>query len=134
MKRSAIGVVMIGCTGVVLACEPPLHGANVQRIEGARYVLTWRPTPAPIRPSELLTLEVGVCARDGQPRPATLRVDATMPEHNHGMNYRPSVTPKGTDRFAIDGMMLHMVGRWEIVFDVNTGAARESLRTSIDVQ
>jgi hypothetical protein len=63
-----------------------------------------------------------------------LRVDATMPEHKHGMNYRPSVTPKGTDRFAADGVMLHMAGRWEIVFDVNIGAAHESLNASIEVE
>jgi hypothetical protein len=134
MKRIATGAALVGCTAVALACEPPLRGANVQKIEGARYVLAWRPTPAPIRPGEFVTLEVGVCAREGQPRPATLRVDATMPEHKHGMNYRPSVTPKGTDRFAADGVMLHMAGRWEIVFDVNIGAAHESLNASIEVE
>jgi len=134
MKHAELGIIVIVCSSVAQACEPPLHGANVQKIEGARYVLAWRPAPAPIRVGEFMTLEIGVCAREGQPRPATLRVDATMPEHKHGMNYRPSVTPKGTDRFAAEGIMLHMAGRWEIVFDVNTGAAQESLRTSIELQ
>jgi hypothetical protein len=134
MKHAVLGMLLSGCAAAVLACEPPLHGANVQKIEGARYVLAWRPVPAPMRVGEFLTLEIGVCARDGQPRPATLRVDATMPEHKHGMNYLPSVTPKGTDRFAADGIMLHMAGHWEIVFDINAGAAQESLRTSIELQ
>jgi hypothetical protein len=134
MKLISLGAVLIGCAATAPACEPPVHGANVLKIEGARYVLAWRPIPAPIRAGEFVTLEVGVCARDGQPRPATLRVDATMPEHKHGMNYRPSVTPKGTDRFAADGVMLHMAGHWEIVFDINIGAAQESLRTSVEIQ
>lgn len=130
----AAALLLLFASAAALSCEPPLRGANVQRIDGARYVVAWRPTPAPIKSGEFLTIEVGVCPRDGQPRPATLRVDATMPEHGHGMNYRASVTPKGPERFAAEGVMLHMPGRWEFVFDINTGAAQETLRSSIEIK
>ena len=112
------------------ACEPPLRGAELQRIEGSRYVLAWRALPA-LRGHEFLTIEAGVCAREGQPRPTTLRMDATMPEHRHGINYRPSVTPRGTGRFEVAGVLLHMAGRWEFVFDVNIGPERETLRADV---
>jgi hypothetical protein len=116
-----------------LACEPHLKGAGVERIEGKRYVLAWRAVP-PIHVSEFFTLEVALCSREGQPRVATLRVDAQMPEHQHGMNYRASVRPQGPDRFVVEGLLLHMPGRWEFSFDVNAGADRESLRTSVQVE
>lgn len=124
------GICISLALGSAQACETRLRGAELHRIEGMRYALDWRATP-PIRVGEFFTLEVGLCARDGQPRPATLRVNATMPEHKHGMNYRPSVTPKGSERFEATGLMLHMPGRWELTFEVNTGAEAEVLRAEI---
>jgi hypothetical protein len=49
------------------------------------------------------------------------------------MNYRAGVRPQGPDRFLVEGLLLHMPGRWEFTFDVNVGADRESLRTSVQV-
>jgi hypothetical protein len=115
------------------ACEPHLKGTGVERLEGKRYVLAWRAVP-PIHVSEFFALEVAVCSREGQPRVATLRVDAQMPEHQHGMNYRASVRPQGPDRFIVEGLLLHMPGRWEFSFDVNAGADRESLRADVQVE
>ena len=115
-----------------LACEPHLKGAGVEKLEGRRYVLAWRAVP-PIHVSEFFALEVALCSRDGQPRVATLRVDAQMPEHRHGMNYRASVRPQGPDRFIAEGLLLHMPGSWEFSFDINAGADRESLRTRVQV-
>jgi hypothetical protein len=115
-----------------LACEPHLKGAGVEKIEGRRYVLAFRAAP-PIRVGEFFALEVALCSREGQPRISTLRVDAQMPEHQHGMNYRASVRPQGPDRFVAEGLLLHMAGRWEFTFDINVGADRESLRTSLQV-
>ena len=114
------------------ACEPHSAGAEYQRIEGKRYVLAWRAVPK-IHVGEFFTLDVLLCSREGQPRISTLRVDAQMPEHRHGMNYRPSVRPRGPGRFFVEGLLLHMPGRWEFTFDVNVGAAGESLQVSVEV-
>ena len=54
-----------------------------------------------------------------------------MPKHRHGMNYRPVVKPLETGRFRVEGMMLHMAGRWELVFEVDTGG--EIVRLAHDV-
>jgi hypothetical protein len=113
-----------------IACEPHLKAAGVQKLEGRRYAIAWRAVPA-IHVGEFFTLDVAVCAREGQPRPATLRVDAVMPDHGHGMNYRASVRPQGPDRFVVEGLLWHMPGRWELRFDVNAGADRESLSTEL---
>jgi hypothetical protein len=125
-------VALAGAGGQACACEPHLKGAGTERIEGRRYVLAWRAVP-PIRVSEFFSLEVALCSREGQPRISTLRVDAQMPEHQHGMNYRASVRPQGPDRFVVEGLLFHMPGRWEFTFDINAGADRESLRGSVQI-
>jgi cytochrome c peroxidase len=60
-------------------------------------------------------IDVAACSKSGPP-PETLKVDATMPEHQHGMNYAPSVKKLGPGRWQAEGLMLHMPGRWELIF------------------
>ena len=42
---------------------------------------------------------------------APVEVPARMPEHRHGMNYRPSLTPQGPGRWRADGLLWHMAGQ-----------------------
>jgi hypothetical protein len=45
-------------------------------------------------------------------------VDAQMPEHRHGMNYRPTVSATGNGRYVAEGLLFHMPSRWQLRFDV----------------
>jgi hypothetical protein len=82
---------------------------------------------AAIAVGQHFAVEVQLC-----PAGATLaRVNATMPEHRHGMNYRPSLQPLGGGRWRADGLMFHMAGRWELRLDVVQGGRTETLRTAI---
>jgi cytochrome c peroxidase len=47
-----------------------------------------------------------------------------MPEHRHGMNYAPEVKPLGPGRWRAEGLMFHMPGKWEFVFEVRAAIAR----------
>jgi hypothetical protein len=129
--RAALAGVFVAAPA--LACDPGLPGNDAARIEGQRYVVAWRPRPAPIRLGEFFALEIAVCARAGAEPPAALRVDAQMPEHRHGMNYRPSVVRAGDGRFVASGLLLHMPGRWEFSFDVRAAGQSETLRASVPI-
>lgn len=95
-----------------------------------RYLLTFRTDPLRIEVGEPFALVVNVCTRRG--RAAELvAVDASMPEHRHGMNYRATIVAKGDGRFQAEGLLFHMPGRWEIIFDV--GAGDESERLTHDI-
>jgi hypothetical protein len=131
-RRAALGVALAALTASALACEPHLPGEGVARIEGKRYVLAWRALPA-IQVGEFFRLQIATCSREGQPTVRTLRVDAQMPEHKHGMDYRATVRPQGPGRFVVEGMLLHMPGRWEFSFDLNVGVDRETLRTDVTI-
>lgn len=108
------------------ACELP--GGGVQRIESPRYVVLYRSQPAP-RVGEHFALEFVVC-----PVPDAVRVDATMPEHRHGMNYRASVTAQGGGSYRAQGLMFHMAGRWELVFELRSKGATERLAQSLKLE
>lgn len=68
-------------------------------------------------------LEIAVC-----PAAAELRANAHMPEHRHGMNYRPTLAPADAGRYRSEGWLFHMPGRWEFVFDVGGERLTDSLR------
>ncbi len=109
----------------VVACPlaaPPLHTARVQA--------AWQVDDgAPIVVGRHFAIDVQLC-----PASAVLaRVDATMPEHRHGMNYRPGVQPLGAGRWRVDGLMFHMPGRWELRLDVQADGAGERLLDTIVV-
>jgi hypothetical protein len=79
-------------------------------------VLVYKASDLPV--ARHFTMEVATCAKAGAP-PKTLKVDAHMPEHRHGMNYAPKVTALGPGRWRAEGLMLHMPGKWEFVFVVD---------------
>jgi hypothetical protein len=57
-----------------------------------------------------------------------------MPEHRHGMNYRPSVKPLGDGRWRVEGLMFHMPGRWELQLDVRADGRSERLLDTITLR
>ncbi len=120
-------------TAGVNACEPAPIGAGATRIDGQSFVLDWRIEPAPLRLGEFFAIVVSACEQRGR-RVSRLKVDATMPAHQHGMNYAPTVTSEGGGRFNAKGLLLHMPGRWEFTFDLVGDASRETLRSTVELK
>lgn len=134
LKAAAFGTLLAVPSTVALACGDSL-GAGVQRAAGDTMQVAWRSTPQPIPVSRHFVLDVELCPKSGQALPAELRVDATMPEHRHGMNYRPSVVAVGGGRWHVEGLLFHMPGRWELVFEWREAAgATRRLAQRVDVQ
>jgi len=113
--------------GVATASGPcgAALGPAAARAESAHYVVAFRPSPAPIAVGRAFALDAEVCPKTGTPPPSGLRVDAHMPDHRHGMNYRPTVAAGGGGRFRAEGLLFHMPGRWQLLFDVEAGSAIE---------
>lgn len=109
------------------AAHPCETSGESRRAESPRYVVAYRTDPAALRAARHFALEVVVCAKSGAPAAESLRVDATMPEHGHGMGYAPSVKPLGAGRFRAEGLMFHMPGRWRLVFEIGGESAVDEL-------
>ncbi|MDW8469490.1 MAG: hypothetical protein RML56_11435 [Burkholderiales bacterium] len=118
-----------------LAVFAPLAGfacdlAGAKRLEGRAFSLAYRTLPAPIRIGEHFALEIVVCPRPGVSLTQPPRADAWMPEHRHGMNYRPEMRALGAGRYRSEGWLFHMPGSWEFVFQ----AAGERLTDRVEVE
>jgi hypothetical protein len=107
------------------ACPPAAADGKLLGRGGVQ--VAWRVDGAPIANGQHFALLLQVCPADAR----LLKVDAGMPEHRHGMNYRPSLTTLGDGRWRADGLMFHMAGRWELAFDVEAGVRRERLVDSV---
>ncbi len=55
------------------------------------------------------------------------KVDARMPEHNHGMILRPVVKKVSAGTYEVSGMKLHMPGFWEILVEVELASKKYQL-------
>jgi len=110
-RRSAVLFLSVALIPAAQACTPALEG---QRLESRSYVLTYRAAP---EVGKHFSVDVAACAKNGPP-PRALKVDAHMPEHRHGMNYKPTVKPVGPGQWQAEGLLFHMPGKWEFVFFV----------------
>jgi hypothetical protein len=87
----------------------------------------WSTEPQPVQIGEPFVLRVSLCPADAR----LLRVDATMPEHRHGMNYRPSIEALGPGEWRVQGLVWHMAGRWELKLDTVLAGATHTLTQSV---
>ena len=128
-RRAALLGAIVACTGAI-ACELPPGGQEiVSRDRG--IALSYRPDPAGLAVDRQFSLIVHVCSKapiDG------LTVDAHMPDHRHGMNYKPSVALTAPDTWRANGLLLHMPGKWEFLFGLRVNGKTERLAHAVQVR
>jgi hypothetical protein len=132
-RRALIALALGAIAGAANAACPP-NEADGAVVTQDGLVLAYRPLgkTGRIPMAKHFALEVQLCDKGSVSSARLHKVDATMPEHKHGMNYRPVITPLGGGRFRVEGMMFHMAGRWELVFEAQAG--KETTRFAHDVQ
>lgn len=106
--------------GAGAACPPALQG---MRVATGAHQLVFAAEPSPIPLGRPFVLQVETCGLA-----ALAKVDADMPEHRHGMNYRPSITATGEGRYRVEGMLFHMPGRWRLMFELGGTRLEHSLQ------
>jgi len=102
-------------THAAAACTVPEGFARLSTPE-AEIAYRWE--PGPLKVGQFFAVEVIACRAPGAGAVREIVLDAQMPAHGHGMNYRPTVTSAGPGRFRAAGLMLHMAGTWRLTFDL----------------
>jgi hypothetical protein len=129
----ALAALMCAASGAFAqSCGADLRGA--QTVDAAHYVIAYRTQPAKIAVGKHFSIELVTCAKGGAPAPTGVAVDAFMPDHGHGMNYKATVRATGPAHFRADGLMFHMPGRWDLMFDVQGAGSPERLTRSIVIE
>ena len=134
---SIVRITVAGCAlaaaGAALACGEDLGRARTT-VDAGRYTVAYATTPAPIVVGQHFRVDFAVCPKAGAPAAQSVRVDATMPEQRHGMNYRASVAPLRSGVWRADGLLFHMPGRWDLTFDVVAGGATQRVTSTMTVE
>ncbi len=131
--RALAGALLLAASGLVHACGEALPAARTT-VENADYTVVFATTPHPVPVGAHFVVDFAVCARENAPPPQSVRVDATMPEHRHGMNYRPTLATVAPGVYRAEGLLFHMPGRWEFAFDVVAGGGTQRLTSSVVVR
>jgi hypothetical protein len=125
-----------GCcwaAGVTLAADAACGealGQGVRRVQAGPVTLAWLPRPQPLPLDRAFQVELQVCGAT----PAAVAVDADMPAHRHGMNYRSRVQAAGEGRYLATGLLFHMPGRWRLIFDVDVDGQRLRLTDTVELK
>lgn len=128
-SRATIASAALATVLSAAACPLPAPRPGEQRLTEGAVQLSWSTEPAQLAVGLPFSVSMQLCPPTAQ----LLRVDATMPEHRHGMNYRPSVKPMGDGRWRAEGLLWHMAGRWEMAFQVESGGEWMWLRQAVQL-
>jgi hypothetical protein len=120
--------------GAPPACEAPRGFEAQKRLESPDVVVLYRTVPAAIEVGRHFTVEAVVCPAPPAGAATGLVVGGYMPEHRHGMNYRPRVSRRGDGTYLAEGLLFHMPGQWQLGFDVERGGRSERLTTDIELE
>ncbi|WP_373047532.1 FixH family protein [Vulgatibacter sp.] len=122
----AYALLLAACSG---EREPPAPIAG--RLAGTgsegryRFELVLDP-PAP-RLGERFAVETRIYDASGAPADAEVRLDATMPEHGHGMQTVPSHERVGIGTWRSEGLRFHMPGSWAFQIHAKGTAAEDTI-------
>ena len=119
----------------VIAADCPLdlgHGTGLV-VFSQRLMVALRPEPLQVEVGQPFSLIMNVCTKRGEPA-ELVAIDATMPAHKHGMNYAAKIVPGVDGRYRVEGLVFHMPGDWELVFDVRSGGETERLTHGLVVK
>ncbi|HEX2887234.1 FixH family protein [Vineibacter terrae] len=127
-------VVVVAAAAAAQACQPSLAGEAVRLLRAPAYAVAYRTEPRDLAVGAPFAIELAVCAAAGAADVDALAVDAEMPAHRHGMNYRPSVSARGDGRYRIEGLLFHMPGHWRLTVELRAGARVERLADDLQIE
>lgn len=134
MKGLCVGLVLgAACVGSAwAACGDGLPAPGRQLLERSGVQLAYAPQGGSVPLGRHFALDIEVCAAAGGTAPTLLRVDADMPAHRHGMNYRSTLRTVSPGRYVAEGLMWHMPGRWRLVFELAAPPGQPVVRITQD--
>ncbi len=87
-------------------------------------------TPAAVPVGSPFSATVVICGANGG-AVERFTIDATMPRHRHGMNYKPKIVSGAGHSYEATGLFFHMPGLWR--FEVTVQAQQKRQRFTFDV-
>lgn len=144
-KRAGLLVSTLGLA-VLPACRVVLRGHEVgdppaapvatslEAPRTATYSVAWSTVDGGAIPRNVECELLVTVMRDGEAAGVErLDVSAWMPDHNHGLVQLPEVLDLGGGRYRVEGLLLHMRGRWELRFGIFDPGVRETVVVELEL-
>ncbi|MEM7750628.1 MAG: hypothetical protein AAF346_20430 [Pseudomonadota bacterium] len=110
------------------------HGAQM-KVEGVATGLSARisTNPAIVSVGSPFSASVVICGAKGTAI-ERFTIDATMPRHRHGMNYKPKIVSGAKHTYEASGLFFHMPGLWRFEVTVQAKQKRQRFTYDVDVK
>lgn len=108
--------------------QTPVRLSREARSPSGEYLVRIVELVEPVPSNRIFPLRIEVQGPYGiEANQISVRADASMPHHGHGMTVRPVAQPvvAKPGAFEISGMMFHMPGEWELYIDITDGPYTE---------
>ncbi len=136
-----LSILLASCQGVSTSsskrvmAQTSLKNTSQIASQSGRYHIEFSPSITDMPLNQYFDLEVLVKGTTQQPlsHSISLTFDAGMKAHNHGMNVKPIIKRLGKDKFKIEGVLLHMPGKWFIRFNLFRGAMSDHAESDVFV-
>lgn len=110
-----------------------LAGWNVLSGGSGVFELAWRSATGAMPRNQDFQLDL-LLLKAGAPLPgARISVSGWMPDHGHGMVRAPIVTEQGDGHYQVEGMLLHMRGRWDVSFEIAAEDLTDTLSYTVEL-
>jgi hypothetical protein len=114
-------------------CTLQSGGSVMEPAGESRVRVALQTEPAPITVGSPFQVMLSVCSEDGEPV-ERLTIDATMPAHRHGMNYKPEVRAGADGRYEARGFLFHMPGAWQFAVTVHSKGQPSRFKLDVNVR
>jgi hypothetical protein len=115
------------------ACLPADAGKVMKPVNPSGVMAGMGLRPDPVAVGKPFVVDLRVCTETGNAI-ERLTVNATMPAHRHGMNYKPEIVTIGDGRYEGRGFLFHMPGLWEIELTVYSGGKPSRLKLDVEAR
>ena len=75
---------------------------------------------------------ISICSQT-ETMPNKLAINAIMPAHKHGMNYKPTITRVDDRTYQINNLVFHMPGIWRLEVTAYTNATPHRFSHEMDL-
>ena len=118
-------------TQAAAAC--PSASEGYERLATPEAEIAYRWEPADVKVGRFFEAEVVACRMPGAGEVSRIVIDARMPAHGHGMNVEPALSIEDGVLVA-RGMLLHMIGHWELYVDLTRGPLTERAQFDFELR
>ena len=106
------------------------NGERIVPVDGA--MLHYRIKSPPLIVAQHFSMQFLLCRGESVLAVEGFKLDALMPAHGHGMNYKASINWLDDGLVEASGLLFHMPGQWRITVNLTYGGVAR--QTQIDFE